>query len=426
MAVRRRPARVVASLLVDGRPPSVLRDATRAPTDDVFFGFPLLLRQEWDDWSLSSSFASASSNNASTAASALLPSRGGVARAGSHRSAASALDRLASSSSSSSASGGRGTRAKTAPGDDLSDAIDGVVAGASDAFTGLGRTVMFLGNALDKTLGTAIESTAAAMKKGIENADAALAASKGQPGASPRRGGGGGGGGARAARRGFGYEPDAFDVENVTPPRKSRGSRLGGGGGGASPSGGGLRVYRSPLRRVDGNRVRGKPSPARCGGGGGAKKTKPADDDDDWGWGSASPTASPGSSKDKESRARDEDAAEFERFASVARGVARGTRRRARGQRGAAKRARRLAPRARVAEATEPFAEQAAARERALRRGRGPAPRADAATDGVAARGEERVGAGVRRVEARVRLAAGAFYSHWFPYDRVGVVNAVP
>ena len=106
MAVRRRPARVAASLLVDGRPPSVLRDATRAPTDDVFFGFPLLLRQEWDDWSLSSSFASASSNNASTAAfSALLPSRGGVARAGSHRSAASALDRLASSSSSSSASG---------------------------------------------------------------------------------------------------------------------------------------------------------------------------------------------------------------------------------------------------------------------------------------------------------------------------------
>ena len=425
MAVRRRPARVAASLLVDGRPPSVLRDATRAPTDDVFFAFPLLLRQEWDDWSLSSSFASASSNNASTAASALLPSRGGVARAGSHRSAASALDRLASSSSSSSASGGRGTRAKTAPGDDLSDAIDGVVAGASDAFTGLGRTVMFLGNALDKTLGTAIESTAAAMKKGIENADAALAASKGQPGASPRRGGGGGSG-ARGARRGFGYEPDAFDVENVTPPRKSRGSRLGGGGGGASPSGGGLRVYRSPLRRVDGNRVRGKPSPARRGGGGGAKKTKPADDDDDWGWGSASPTASPGSSKDKESRARDEDAAEFERFASVARGW--------RAERDAA-----LAANAALRKELDGLRQEHASLKRqnlSLNKrllanahcGEG----GDPLHEQMRRQTESLLGeksALARECDALKRecvsLQARSI-SHWFPYDRVGVVNAVP
>ena len=28
--------------------------------------------------------------------------------------------------------------------------------------------------------------------------------------------------------------------------------------------------------------------------------------------------------------------------------------------------------------------------------------------------------------ETRVARAAGAFESHWFPYDRVGVVNADP
>ena len=28
--------------------------------------------------------------------------------------------------------------------------------------------------------------------------------------------------------------------------------------------------------------------------------------------------------------------------------------------------------------------------------------------------------------ETRVARAAGAFESHWFPYDRVGVVNVVP
>ena len=315
-------------------------------------------------------------------------------------------------------------RPQTAPGDDLSDAIDGVVAGASDAFTGLGRTVMFLGNALDKTLGTAIESTAAAMKKGIENADAALAASKGQPGASPRRGGGGGGG--RGARRGFGYEPDAFDVENVTPPRKSRGSRLGGGGGGASPSGGGLRVYRSPLRRVDGNRVRGKPSPARRGGGGGAKKTKPADDDDDWGWGSASPTASPGSSKDKESRARDEDAAEFERFASVARGW--------RAERDAA-----LAANAALRKELDGLRQEHASLKRqnlSLNKrllanahcGEG----GDPLHEQMRRQTESLLGeksALARECDALKRecvsLQARSI-SHWFPYYRVGVVNAVP